>query len=63
MQDNYEIGSSVKRTVKWTLKRMMEAGRVAPGQGNNGLYKLAGVPRQLAEDAAHWPPDEVCCRQ
>ena len=55
-QDNYNVGSPVKRSVKWALKQMMEAGRLS---GSNGLYKLSGIPKQLAEDAARWPPDEV----
>ena len=46
----------MKRSVKWALKQMMEAGRLS---GSNGLYKLSGIPKQLAEDAARWPPDEV----
>ena len=46
----------MKRTVKWTLKQMMEAGRIT-SQG--GLYKLSGFPQQIVEDSKRWADEEV----
>ncbi len=55
-QENYGPGAAVKRTVKATLKEMMEAGRITC-QG--GLYRLYGFPQQIVEDSKRWADEEV----
>lgn len=55
-QENYGSSSAVKRTVKYTLKQMMEAGRITC---RSGLYKLSGIPQQLVEESTRYVGDEV----
>ena len=55
-QENYGMSSAGKRSVKGTLKQMMDAGRITSQQG---LYKLAGIPQQLVEESSKYTGDEV----
>ena len=50
------MSASGKRSVKWMLKQMMEAGRVTC---EGGIYKLAGFPQQMVEDSKRWAGEEV----
>lgn len=50
------MSMAVKKTVKNTLKQMMEAGRI---MCHHGLYKLAGIPQQLVEESTRYAGDEV----
>ena len=56
MQDNYGVSASGKRSVKYMLKQMMEAGRLTQ---EGGFYKLAGFPQQMVEDSKRWAGEEV----
>ena len=56
VQDNYGVSASGKRSVKYMLKQMMEAGRLTQ---EGGFYKLAGFPQQMLEDSKRWAGEEV----
>lgn len=55
-QENYGVAASGKRSVRWKLKQMMEAGRLTQ---EDGLYKFAGVPQQIMEDSKRWAKKKV----
>ncbi|KAK9820558.1 hypothetical protein WJX72_011639 [[Myrmecia] bisecta] len=59
IEGSYSVGATFRKTVKGTLRRMVESGRLALAAGPPPLYRLAGVVRKLTEDdALEWPPDK-----
>lgn len=55
-QSHYAVTPSFKRTVRGTLRRMVEAGRLETVPNHINLFRLGGVVRQLSQEAGmEWP--------
>ncbi|EIE25382.1 hypothetical protein COCSUDRAFT_61601 [Coccomyxa subellipsoidea C-169] len=53
---HYAVTPSFKRTVRGTLRRMVEAGRLETVPNHINLFRLGGVVRQLSQEAGmEWP--------
>jgi hypothetical protein len=55
-QGHYGVGSSFKRTLRGTLRAMVDAGRLEAVPHHASLFRLGGVVRQLSQEAGvQWP--------
>ncbi len=50
-QSHYAVASSFKRTVRETLRRMVDSGRLEAVPNHSSLFRLGGVVRQLSQEA------------
>jgi len=50
------VAPSFKRTVRGTLRRMVDAGRLETVPNHANLFRLGGVVRQLSQEVGmEWP--------
>lgn len=55
-QSHYAVAPSFKRTVRGTLRRMVDAGRLETVPNHINLFRLGGVVRQLSQEVGmEWP--------
>ena len=55
-QSHYAVASSFKKTVRGTLRRMVDAGRLETVPNHINLFRLGGVVRQLSQEVGmEWP--------
>lgn len=55
-QSHYEVAPSLKRAVRGTLRRMVDAGRLQSVPNHANLFRLGGVVRQVSQEAGiRWP--------
>ncbi len=50
-QSHYEVAPSLKRAVRGTLRRMVDAGRLQSVPNHANLFRLGGVVRQVSQEA------------
>ncbi|BDA41692.1 probable single myb histone 4 at N-terminal half [Coccomyxa sp. Obi] len=56
IESHYEVAPSLKRAVRGTLRRMVEAGRLQSVPNHANLFRLGGVVRQVSQEAGiNWP--------
>ena len=56
VQSHYSVAGAFKRTVRGTLRAMVEAGRLEAVPHHVSLYRLGGVVRALSREAGvQWP--------
>lgn len=51
MQNHFGVAPSFKRTVRDTLRRMVDSGRLEAVPNHSSLFRLGGVVRQLSQEA------------
>ncbi|KAK9908614.1 hypothetical protein WJX75_000498 [Coccomyxa subellipsoidea] len=56
IESHYAVASSFKKTVRGTLRRMVDAGRLETVPNHINLFRLGGVVRQLSQEVGmEWP--------